>query len=101
MDLTNAPGVEYLSPSEKSLCSELHILPGYYLVVKARFFFFFFLAYARKLAGYVTCLYCCDRASYYTQTKGDLTLDGGGEVDSLSFYAAREDILFILLFFCK
>lgn len=34
MDLTDAPGVEYLAPAERQLCSELHLLPGYYLVVK-------------------------------------------------------------------
>lgn len=34
MDLSSAPGVEYLSTPERRLCSELHLLPGYYLVVK-------------------------------------------------------------------
>lgn len=34
MDLSSAPGVKYLSPSEQRLCSELHLLPGHYLTVK-------------------------------------------------------------------
>ncbi|CAM9351595.1 unnamed protein product, partial [Laminaria digitata] len=34
LNLTGAPGVEFLSPPERLLCSELHLLPGYYLVIK-------------------------------------------------------------------
>lgn len=36
MDLTGTPGVHFLSPAERRLCSELHLLPGYYLVIKVR-----------------------------------------------------------------
>lgn len=35
LDLTGAPGVEFLAPAERLLCSQLHLLPGYYLVIKA------------------------------------------------------------------
>lgn len=41
MDLTGAPGVEFLSPAERLLCSQLHLLPGYYLVVKVGLVLFF------------------------------------------------------------
>ncbi|CAN0162413.1 unnamed protein product [Ectocarpus sp. 6 AP-2014] len=34
LDISGAPGVEYLSPAERVLCSQLHLLPGYYLVIK-------------------------------------------------------------------
>ncbi|CAM9191900.1 unnamed protein product [Ectocarpus sp. 8 AP-2014] len=34
LDVEGAPGVEYLSPAERALCSQLHLLPGYYLVIK-------------------------------------------------------------------
>lgn len=34
LDVEGAPGVEYLSPAERVLCSQLHLLPGYYLVIK-------------------------------------------------------------------
>ncbi|CAN0178573.1 unnamed protein product [Ascophyllum nodosum] len=34
LDLTGAPGVEFLSPAERLLCSQLHLLPGYFLVIK-------------------------------------------------------------------
>lgn len=34
LDLTGAPGVEFLSPPERLLCSQLHLLPGYFLVIK-------------------------------------------------------------------
>lgn len=34
MDITGAPGYEYLSPSERLLCSQLHMTPGPYLAIK-------------------------------------------------------------------
>ena len=35
LDLTGAPGLEYLSEAEILLCSQLHIIPPYYLGIKA------------------------------------------------------------------
>ncbi|CAN0373488.1 unnamed protein product [Pylaiella littoralis] len=34
LDISGAPGVEFLAPAERLLCSQLHLLPGYYLVIK-------------------------------------------------------------------
>lgn len=34
LDVDGAPGVEYLSPKERLLCSQLHLLPGYFLSIK-------------------------------------------------------------------
>lgn len=34
MDITGAPGYEYLAPAERLLCSQLHMTPGPYLIVK-------------------------------------------------------------------
>ncbi|CAM9973854.1 unnamed protein product, partial [Hapterophycus canaliculatus] len=34
LDITGAPGVEFLAPAERLLCSQLHLLPGYYMVIK-------------------------------------------------------------------
>ena len=34
LDITGAPGYEYLAPAERLLCSQLHMTPGPYLVVK-------------------------------------------------------------------
>eukprot|EP00903_Cladosiphon_okamuranus_P018342 g16874.t1 len=34
MDITGAPGYEYLSPAERLLCSQLHMTPGPYLAIK-------------------------------------------------------------------
>lgn len=34
LDITGAPGNEYLAPAERQLCSQLHMTPGPYLAVK-------------------------------------------------------------------
>lgn len=34
LDVEGAPGVDYLSPPERVLCSQLRLLPAYYLVIK-------------------------------------------------------------------
>eukprot|EP00752_Nemacystus_decipiens_P012859 g11385.t1 len=34
LDLESAPGVDYISADEQRLCSQLHLLPGYYLAIK-------------------------------------------------------------------
>eukprot|EP00904_Undaria_pinnatifida_P006489 jgi/Undpi1/2970/HiC_scaffold_14.g06347.m1 len=35
LDLTGAPGLEYMSEAEILLCSQLHMMPSYYLTIKA------------------------------------------------------------------
>lgn len=35
-DLMGTPGLELLSPSERRLCSEIHLLPAHYMAVKVR-----------------------------------------------------------------
>eukprot|EP00903_Cladosiphon_okamuranus_P017935 g16503.t1 len=34
LELESAPGVDYISADEQRLCSQLHLLPGYYLAIK-------------------------------------------------------------------
>lgn len=34
LELESAPGVDYISADEQLLCSQLHVLPGYYLAIK-------------------------------------------------------------------
>lgn len=39
LDITGAPGYEYLAPAERLLCSQLHMTPGPYLAVKVSVLF--------------------------------------------------------------
>lgn len=59
MDLTGAPGVEFLSPAERLLCSQLHLLPGYYLVVKVSLCFVVYGGGDRWGGGGVCVRACC------------------------------------------
>ena len=54
LDLTGAPGLEYMSEAEILLCSQLHMMPSYYLTIKAS-------ASARSLLSHLfpTCWVCC------------------------------------------
>ena len=58
LDITGAPGYEYLAPAERLLCSQLHMTPGPYLAIKVGASvvgLLFLRPYSRSNSGAYTC----------------------------------------------